>query len=552
MNEVSRISVARRLLWCVLIFVCSLSAYEIPGRGIDPDEFEHLHAGFLVFRGEVPYRDFFEHHGPLFYYALLPLFRLFGPELAVLWWGRLVMGLCSLATLALAARIARQVGGPPAGLIAATLLAATSIFHAKGIELRPDVPATLLITGCVALALESQAAWKRWILIGTLAGLATLFTQKSIVVVAGLTLAAMVREVSTGSLKHALRIPLAVALGGAIAWSAALAAFAIAGAAGDLVHGTVVQLLTWPVRSQRWDQLRPTLVADLTVWIAGCAGIFAAFRSPAHHEPCGQARIVLGLTTAFAIVSLIWVKATYFQYYLLWMPLLAILAADRLHAWSHSEGRLPVLPLAGLAGILLAAFEFAIAWRAVGLDQNGSLPHLTSTPGLGTTGVLLLLSLVLLAGLAGLWRATRRKNMPTVVAILAGFGILHGLFRNIDFALWPNQRQIAAVDSVRRAVGADETVLDGFSGFGALQRHAYYYWWINEYSLALMTPEDREGRLLARLEQSPPAAVIFDRNLQRLPPPVTDWIREHYQPVEVPPQGDPEWLWLRRDREPTR
>jgi hypothetical protein len=324
------------------------------------------------------------------------------------------------------------------------------------------------------------------------------------------------------------------------------------GPRGDLIHGTVVQLLTWPVRSRRWDQLRPTLLADLTVWIAGCAGIVSAVRNQSPREPGGQARLVLGLTTAFAIVSLAWVKATYFQYYLLWMPLLAILAADRLHAWSIGRNQPPVLLAAGGVGIVLAAFEFALTWRAVGLNQNGSLPHLTGTPWPGTSGVLLFVSLFLLAGLAGLWQAVRRKNMPAVVAILAGFGMLHGQLRNLDFALWSNQPEVAAIAAVHRAVGVDETVLDGFSGFGALRPHAYYYWWINEYSLALMTPEERQEKLLAALERSPPAAVIFDRNLRRLSPPVTDWIREHYQPVDAPLLGDPDWLWLRRDGEPPR
>jgi hypothetical protein len=551
MNEASRISIARLLLWCELALACGLLAYEIPRRGIDPDEFEHLHAGFLVFQGDVPYRDFFEHHGPLLYYALWPLFKLLGPNLSVLWWGRLIMGICSLATLALTARIARRIGGPPAGLIAASLLAWTSIFHAKGIELRPDVPAALLVTSGIALALESQDSWKRWILIGILAGLATMLTQKSIVVVAGLTLAAMWRELPTGSAKRVVRIPLGIAFGGAIAWGMGLAAFAMAGAAGDLLHGTVVQLLTWPVRSRRWDQLRPTLAADLTVWIAGCAGIVAALRMRSRHEPLGNARAVLGLTTAFAIGSLIWVKATYAQYYLLWMPLLAILAADRLRAWSTIAVKPPAWLLAGAFGLLLAIAEFALAWRALGLNQNGPLAHLTRALGPGAAKTLLPLLLSLLAAVVGLWQATYRKNLPAVLAILAALGMFHAMLRNVDFALWSNRPQIAAVEAVHRAVGPEETVLDGFSGFGALRQHAYYYWWINEYSLALMTPEEREGQLLAGLKNSPPAAVIFDRNLKLLPPSVTDWIRENYRPSGNTPVGESDWLWLRNDRRPT-
>src|SRR5262245_18678610 len=86
-------------LWFLTVAAGGLLAYEIPRRGIDPDELEHLHAAFCVSRGELPYRDFFEHHGPALYYALLPLFKLCGPQLSVLWIGRFLVWCCGLATV---------------------------------------------------------------------------------------------------------------------------------------------------------------------------------------------------------------------------------------------------------------------------------------------------------------------------------------------------------------------------------------------------------------------------------------------------------------------
>ncbi len=41
------------------------------------DHAEHLHAAWLVWQGEVPYRDFFEHHNPLLWYLLAPLVAAF-------------------------------------------------------------------------------------------------------------------------------------------------------------------------------------------------------------------------------------------------------------------------------------------------------------------------------------------------------------------------------------------------------------------------------------------------------------------------------------------
>ena len=42
-------------------------------RRIDPDESQHLHVAWLLTQGQVPYRDFWEHHLPFFHYAMAPL-----------------------------------------------------------------------------------------------------------------------------------------------------------------------------------------------------------------------------------------------------------------------------------------------------------------------------------------------------------------------------------------------------------------------------------------------------------------------------------------------
>ena len=48
----------------------------IPVEIFDPDEFEHAHAAWSVWRGLLPYRDFFEHHTPWYYLALSPVLSL--------------------------------------------------------------------------------------------------------------------------------------------------------------------------------------------------------------------------------------------------------------------------------------------------------------------------------------------------------------------------------------------------------------------------------------------------------------------------------------------
>ncbi len=124
--------------------------------------------------------------------------------------------------------------------------------------------------------------------------------------------------------------------------------------------------------------------------------------------------------------------------------------------------------------------------------------------------------------------------------LVAGLGMGYGVLRDVDFVLWSNREQLAAIEAVNRQVPQDRRVLDGFTGYGALRPHAWYFWWINEYSLALIAENERGPGLMALLEKSPPAGVLFDRHLALLPDEVLDWIRAHYEPAEPPV------LWLPR------
>jgi len=86
----------------------------LPRRRFDPDEFEHAHAAWCVFRGMLPYRDFFEHHTPWYYYALRPLFHWFTVEASFddgrhfLLASRIVSLLLTAASLAIVVAIGRR------------------------------------------------------------------------------------------------------------------------------------------------------------------------------------------------------------------------------------------------------------------------------------------------------------------------------------------------------------------------------------------------------------------------------------------------------------
>ena len=57
-----------------LLFWLQLSRSYVGGPTVD--DFEHLASAWWIFNGYIPYRDFFQHHNPLFWYVIQPFFYL--------------------------------------------------------------------------------------------------------------------------------------------------------------------------------------------------------------------------------------------------------------------------------------------------------------------------------------------------------------------------------------------------------------------------------------------------------------------------------------------
>src|SRR5688572_6087265 len=162
-------------------------------RRFNPDEFEHLHAAWAMAQGQVPYRDFFQHHPPLLYVALAPVLAVLRPELsheralAAILGARGLMWIVTAGILWLTFRLGAMCGGRVTGALAATLVTHVVMFQTKSLETRPDVPALLLV-------LAAACAWAEWrppraLARGAMGGLAlgtaVMLTQKILLLVPG-------------------------------------------------------------------------------------------------------------------------------------------------------------------------------------------------------------------------------------------------------------------------------------------------------------------------------------------------------------------------------
>lgn len=83
--KIGNITSKTQILYIVLasaIFCALVFSYI---RQVNIDEREHLYSSFMVYRGFLPYKDFFQHHHPLLWYAFAP-FLIFFNNTPYIWY----------------------------------------------------------------------------------------------------------------------------------------------------------------------------------------------------------------------------------------------------------------------------------------------------------------------------------------------------------------------------------------------------------------------------------------------------------------------------------
>src|SRR6476620_6177529 len=114
----------------------------LPHRSFDADEFEHSHAAWSVFKGLLPYKDFFEHHTPWYYFTLSPFFRWFPVDQSFeaarhfLIFGRLLSFALTALSVVLVFLVGRIGASRRMGLLAALFFVGHPVLIHKTLEIR--------------------------------------------------------------------------------------------------------------------------------------------------------------------------------------------------------------------------------------------------------------------------------------------------------------------------------------------------------------------------------------------------------------------------------
>jgi Dolichyl-phosphate-mannose-protein mannosyltransferase len=183
---------------------------------LDPDESEHLHAAWLVASGWVPFRDFWDHHAPLFFYLMAPVAWWSTGDVDVYLAGRVAMALTGAASLLVIYRLGRRFSETAARL-AVLVLAFMPRFVEKTVEVRPDAPALVawlaVILGLVRWREERRPRWL-W-LSGLMLGAAMALNLKAIYGAGAVLLVVAMAGPGQGRAPRAVAAALARLVGGA-------------------------------------------------------------------------------------------------------------------------------------------------------------------------------------------------------------------------------------------------------------------------------------------------------------------------------------------------
>jgi hypothetical protein len=339
----------------------------LPHREFDADEFEHAHAAWSLWSGMVPYKDFFEHHTPWYYYALRPLFNCFDVATSIesathlLLFGRGISMALAVLSLLFVYWIGRDWESRRVGLLAALLFAAQPIFIQKTFEIRPDMLALPFWLAGLWLLLRGLATERfHWFVAAGLAiGGAMMCTQKMLFVLPGTlaglglwALSARVRLLPIAGFGAGVVVPVA------LTW----AAFAAQGAGDAFITNNFLLNAGW--RHTKTRELVKLLwssgpVLALSLW--GIRETWVRIRRAAERR---HADVLLVFTMLGLLAGVAVIPVAYRQYYLMPLPIVCLLAARA--ALSLAERARPwlvALAVAAMAALPLNTLREAFVER---------------------------------------------------------------------------------------------------------------------------------------------------------------------------------------------
>lgn len=511
-------------------------------RWFDPDEFQHLHAAWYVSQGFLPFRDFFEHHMPLIYLVIAPLYSFFDvgsnsdDAVAFLFVARRCMWLFMGVAFALVAILGATWRDARVGMVGMLFLANTLMFLEKTVEIRPDPLALMFWLACLlgtlhAVRSRTTDGGARWWFFasGALLAAGILTTQKLLFALPGFGLAMLWHLLdprSSGTLRRRLEMAGWQLIGFTVPMALMLGFFALSGALREFIQYNLLLNVDWSeVRFSPAGYLKQLVVQNPELVALGVVGTMWTIVCMFRRHAFLRGDYIIALPLVGFVAGLFIIPVPYRQYYVTFLPLFALMAArtlvDGLDTLRAIRQRMP-----------WASWQMcgALAFVVTAVAMYPALRFALSSPtGWRVAFVIMWLGAALCVATAFTMRAEALAAALFVLALSAyPFQQMHAAFART------NVQQLKEVKYILENTSPSETVMDGWSGLGVFRPHAYRYHFLHDEARAMLTDTDRASLLEGlRSGEIAPSMIILDRDLRRVSPEITAYLTEHYEPTNV-------------------
>lgn len=453
-------------------------------RYFNIDEFQHLHYGWMLAHGYVPYRDFWDSHTPLLWVVLAPLAIVFDENPAYLFAGRILILLITIGVGLVLYRLARLVYSLYGALFSLLLLSLEYLTLEKGIEVRPDqvLILTWLLAAWFLTHSSAEETVRREMLAGLTLGLGLLFTPKALFAIAslgfGLTLLALPRSGGLPGRERRYMKGLTIfAFTASVPLGLAYLTLSLFGAGQPLLHQTFIESASFEQLSDLALRLfKTSFMATPVFWVCGAIGAVLLLRR--------VSRLHVGASLRALVLILVSIVGAGIAYFI-------VISAP------YKQSMLPLLFFLAIAGGAIGdtLFQCLAAWQPPRLRLAASLAF----------------CIVFFLG---------------IVRALAGFSItLHPLTAT-------NTEQLQRMTYVLSLSTRSDSILDGEAAY-IFRPQASFYGVLVQELLSRFNTGALAYDIPARCADGGCKVAILDSRIRQMPQEVLQFINTHYSPTSV-------------------
>jgi 4-amino-4-deoxy-L-arabinose transferase-like glycosyltransferase len=529
--------VDRLIVLSLAVLLYGLGAWLSQKRGFDQDEFLHLHVAWSIFKGSLPYRDYFDHYTPLFHLLLVPFFHFFkvdtngADSVAFFLVARKLTWLISGLILLLTFWLAKLWRNAEVGYVAILFLISTEVYWNVALEIRPDPLAVVflllyLITIVRAVQRDygenirkRMFAWS-----GLFLALSFLSIQKVVYAFPGLAVGLCWYVLSPCD--HKSRWCRLVHLG-----------YQVVGFCIPLIFTVYYFYLNNGLREFiRYNffffvgadhfpplpLLHQVLYQQPFLGVFGSAGLICSLAFVFRWSSSERGGFIIAPAAVSLVVGLFLIPFARSQYYIFFLPLVAVFAAtfllESVAKLVELRGQLTVRRWTGVAA--LSSVVIVPVLLLIGQSSGSHWP------------LLLMLGYWLGMLLGGMTLILIRAPTVALVFFLVAMSIgpLNRLWNTL--ASPGTSPQIDEMRYIIENTAPTDKIMDGYQGSGVFRPQAYFFWYLGYDIRQRLTDNDKQLLLEDLYTRSiSPKLILFDDNLRDLSPGITKFFENNYEPA---------------------